>query len=196
MVVAGYILTSKVTTSIMLERILQLSVSCQLVLVPNMPIDQNELRKAMRRWASGVTVVTASHNNKKHGMTVSSFTSVSLIPPLVTISLMKDSRILDMVTGSNTFALTILSSDQIEISNIFAGQIGDDEDRFDGVETFELATGAPLIAAGLAFFDCKVFDIFDFSSNSLIIGEVIKVKINPAGEPLVYFDQHYSKLQD
>jgi flavin reductase (DIM6/NTAB) family NADH-FMN oxidoreductase RutF len=161
-----------------------------------MPIDQNELRKAMRRWASGVTVVTASYNNKKHGMTVSSFTSVSVKPPLVTISLMKDSRTLDMLTSSNSFAITILSTDQVEISKIFAGQIGDDNERFDGIETYELVTGAPLIAAGLAFFDCKVFDKFDFSSNSLIIGEVLEVKINPAGQPLLYFDQHYSKLQE
>ena len=161
-----------------------------------MSIDQIELRKAMRRWASGVTIVTASHANMRHGMTVSSFTSVSLQPPLITISLMRDSRTLEMITRSKTFALTILASDQIEISQRFAGQIGDEEDRFDGIETFELATGAPLVAGGLAYFDCQVFDRYKFSSNSLIIGEVIEVKINPAGEPLLYFDQDYSKLQE
>ena len=161
-----------------------------------MPINQNLLRNLMRKWSSGVTVVAVHHNGKEHGMTVSSFTSVSLDPPLVTISLMKDSRTLEMITGSNSFAITILSSEQTEISKVFAGQVGDDEDRFAGIETIKLISGSPLIIGGLAYFDCKVFQVHDFTTNSLIIGEVIAADIGEADKPLLYFDQQYHKLQE
>lgn len=161
-----------------------------------MPIDQDLLRIVMRRWTSGVTVVSASYNGSEHGMTVSSFTSVSLDPPLVTVSLMKDSRTLDMILGSNSFAITILTSEQIEVSRVFAGQIGDDENRFADIETIQLVTGAPMIKDGLAFFDCKVYEKYEFATNSLIIGEVIAAKIGVQRKPLLYFDQQYHKLQD
>jgi flavin reductase (DIM6/NTAB) family NADH-FMN oxidoreductase RutF len=59
--------------------------------VYQMPVNQEQLRLVMRQWASGVTVVSAKHNGKSHGMTVSSFTSISIDPPLVIISLMNQS---------------------------------------------------------------------------------------------------------
>jgi flavin reductase (DIM6/NTAB) family NADH-FMN oxidoreductase RutF len=119
-----------------------------------MSISHNQLREVMRRWTSGVTVVSVNHRGKEHGMTVSSFTSVSLDPPLVTISLMKDSRTLELITRSNSFAITILSRGQTEISTVFAGQIGEDGDRFAGLETKRLASGSSVIKVGLAYLDC------------------------------------------
>lgn len=150
----------------------------------------------MRRWTSGVTLVSVSHLGKEHGMTVSSFTSVSLDPPLITISLTKDSRTLEMITGSRSFGVTILSSEQTGISSIFAGQIGDDEDRFAGLETKRLISGTPMITGGIAYLDCNVFEIYEFASNSLIIGEVIAAEVGENVKPLLYFDQQYHKLQE
>ena len=161
-----------------------------------MSVEQDLLKKVMRRWTTGITVVSASHNGREHGMTVSSFTSVSLEPPLVTISLMKNTRTLEMIVASNSFAITILSSEQSAVSKVFAGQVGDDENRFTGIETTNLVTGAPMIEGGLAFFDCKVFEKFDFATNSLILGEVIAAEIGDQDKPLLYFDQQYHQLQE
>lgn len=161
-----------------------------------MPVNQNQLRQVMRRWTSGVTVVSVNNHGLEHGMTVSSFTSVSLDPPLITISMMKGSRTLELITGSNSFAITILSSEQKEISTVFAGQISDNEDRFAGFETERLASGSPVLKGGLAYLDCEVFDIYEFASNSLIIGEVIAADVGELGKPLLYFDQHYHQLQE
>jgi flavin reductase (DIM6/NTAB) family NADH-FMN oxidoreductase RutF len=161
-----------------------------------MPVNQNQLRKVMRWWTSGVTVVSVNNHGVEHGMTVSSFTSVSLDPPLIIISLMKGSRTLELITGSNSFAITILSSEQTEISNVFAGQISDNEDRFADFETEWLASGSPVIKGGLAYLDCEVIEIFEFVSNSLIIGEVIAAEVGELGNPLLYFDQHYHQLQE
>lgn len=161
-----------------------------------MSIDQTQLRKVMRRWTSGVSVVSTHYQGKDHGMTVSSFTSVSLNPPLVTISLMKDSRTLEMIVRSNSFGITILSRDQVEISKIFAGQIEDTEDRFANIDTIRLVTGSPMVKGGLAFFDCEVSQVNDFATNSLIIGEVIAAELGEQNRPLLYFDQQYHQLQE
>lgn len=161
-----------------------------------MSIDQNQLRKVMRQWTSGITVVSAHYDGKDHGMTVSSFTSVSLDPPLVIISLMKDSRTLEMILRSNSFGITILSTDQVEISKIFAGEIEDTENRFADIEIIRLVTGSPLTKGGLAFFDCEVSQVIDFATNSLIIGEVIAAELGEQDHPLLYFDQQYHQLQE
>jgi len=161
-----------------------------------MSIDQNQLRKVMRQWTSGVTVVSAHYHGKDHGMTVSSFSSVSIDPPLVTISLMKDSRTLEMILRSNSFGITILSIEQMEISKIFAGQIEDTENRFTNVDTIRLVTGSPLAKGGLAFFDCEVSQVIDFATNSLIIGEVIAAETGEQNHPLLYFDRQYHQLQE
>jgi len=161
-----------------------------------MSVDQDRLRSVMRKWASGVTVVSVKHNGKSHGMTVSSFTSISLDPPLVIISLMNESRTLRMILEANVFGITILSREQTEISSAFAGKVGDDEDRFANIDTITLTNGSPMIRGGLAYFDCRVKSINEYASNSLIIGEVIAAEVGEYDRPLLYFDQHYHQLQE
>jgi len=89
-----------------------------------------------------------------------------------------------------------LSNAQVKISEIFAGEVADAENRFEGIETFKLITGSPMVKGGLGFFDCKVSEVYDFASNSLIIGEVITAEIGEESRPLQYFDQRYHQLQE
>ncbi len=161
-----------------------------------MPIDQNQLRMVMRQWSSGVSVVSTHFRGISYGMTVSSFTSVSLDPQLVAISLMKNSRTHDFVIDAGTFGITILSSTQQKISEIFSGQIPDSENRFDGLETWTMVSGAPLLKGGLAYLDCKLTNFVDYGTNSLVLGEVVAAKVGDDGKPLLYFNQRYHQLQD
>lgn len=158
--------------------------------------DQEQLRKVMRQWTTGVTIVSTQYQGIRHGMTVSSFTSVSLRPQVVTISLTKSSRTHDLLISAGSFGITILSNDQQNISELFAGQTTESEDRFKGLEILTLETGAPFIKAGLAFLDCKVIAVHDFGTNSLFIGEVSATRAGESGRPLIYFDQQYHQLQD
>ena len=161
-----------------------------------MPNEQDQFRKVMRQWASGISVVSTKHDGIFHGMTVSSFSSVSIDPQLVTISLMKDSRTHDFVINAKIFGITVLSETQQQISKIFAGEIPDTENRFKNLETWTLVTGSPLLKGGLAFLDCKLTDVYDFGSNSLFIGEVVAAQVGNGGRPLLYFDQQYHMLQE
>ena len=150
----------------------------------------------MRAWTSGVTIVTASHAGEQHGMTVSSFTSIALDPPVVIVSMQTDSRTYNLIAQSNTFAVTILADGQEDISNRFAGRLEEGSDRLIGIETETLVTGAPFIKGGLAYLDCRVSQEIAVGSNTLFLAEVVAARGNGAGKALVYHDRKYRKLVD
>ena len=157
----------------------------------------DDLREAMRFWVSGVAIVGAEFHGTRHGMTVSSFTSLSLTPPLVMVSLQKATRTHDLVIGSQAFGVSILSADQQEISNRFAGMDSETDDRFNGLDTYTLQTGAPLLLSGLAFFDCRLVGQHDAGTHTVMIGEVAAAQVHNAEDqnsPLVYFNRDYRNL--
>ena len=157
-------------------------------------LDPEQLRQAMRAWSSGVTIVTASHAGEQHGMTVSSFTSVALDPPMIIISLQSASRTQELVSHANAFAVTILSDNQQEISDRFAGRISDAENRLLDLETETLVTGTPFIKGGLAYLDCRVSQTIPVGSNTIFLAEVVAARGNGEGQPLVYHDRRYHNL--
>ncbi len=164
-----------------------------------MTVESEALRQAMRQWATGVTVVTSMYQNFRHGMTVNSFTSVSLDPPLILVSLERQTRTRRLVDQAGIFGVTILNKHQQEISDCFAGRLGEIVDRFCNVETYTLATGAPLIRGGLAGLDCQVVSRYEVGTHTLFIGEVIALHIptlsEESSEPLLYYDRAYRGLQ-
>ncbi len=161
-----------------------------------MSLDPEKLRSAMRAWSAGVTVVTAVHDGHKHGMTVNSFTSISLEPAMITVSLRVGTRTHELVTKSGAFGLTILSAEQADISNLFSGQVAGIEDRFSDLNTETMVTGSPLIAGGLAWLDCRVVQTFDAGMNTLFIAEVLAAQEANDGPPLIYHNRKYWNLSE
>lgn len=159
-----------------------------------MTLDPETLRSAMRAWSAGVTVVTAAHDDEMHGMTVNSFTSISLTPPLLIVSLQNDTRTHALVTKSRAFGVTILASDQKGISDLFAGRMPEVIDRISAVQTETLVTGSPLIAGGLAWLDCRVLQTYDAGKTTLFIAEAVAARGTGSGEPLIYHNREYWKL--
>ncbi len=153
-----------------------------------------QLRRAMRAWTTGVSVVTTEYEGTRHGMTVNSLTSIALEPPLISVALQKSSRTHRLLERAGFFGVTILSAGQEAISRRFAGETGDDEDRLAGIETETLKTGAPFIKGGLAFLDCRVLHTFDAGSSTLFIAEVIEARRASEGQPLVYHNRQYRRL--
>lgn len=159
-----------------------------------MPIEADTLRQAMRFWTTGVTIVTAAHEGVQHGMTVSSFMSLSLTPPQVLISLAQDTRTHNLVSRSGSFGISILSSAQQEISDRFAGRVADEQNRLAGLETFTLASGSPMLSGALAYLDCQVVTTLGSGSHTIFIGEVLAAQHVEDGHPLVYFNREYKQL--
>lgn len=150
----------------------------------------------MRRWPTGVSIITVSHQGVRHGMTVSSFTSLSLDPPWVLVSLDRGSRTYNLVAEAGYFGVTFLSSQQQAISERFARRDTELEDRFAGLETHTLVSGAPFLEGGLGYLDCRVVTTLQAGDNTLFIGEVLAVRNGDGGLPLVYFDRQYRELQE
>lgn len=159
-----------------------------------MTLDPEQLRHAMRAWTTGVTVVTATHAGQQYGMTVNSFTSISLEPPLVSLALKKLTHTHELVEKSGEFAITILSAAQKEYSDRFAGKHPEIKDRFEGVSTEALAIPAPLLKDGIAYFNCRVVNSMPVGENTLFVAEVIAAQGEGTGEPLVYHNRVYWKL--
>ncbi len=159
-----------------------------------MIVDEKIFRQTMRKWATGITIVSSEYEGSYHGMTVSSFTSVSVIPPIICISINSQVRTHQLIQQSGFFAITILEESQGAISECFAGRVPEEGDRFSGVDTFTLETKAPLITGGLAFFDCKVVQTVSFGQNTVFFGEVLAVKTSDEGRPLLYSNQTYQSL--
>jgi flavin reductase (DIM6/NTAB) family NADH-FMN oxidoreductase RutF len=154
-----------------------------------------QLRSAMRAWTTGVAIVTAEHDGQRHGMTVSSFTSVSLDPPLIVVSLSTGSQTGELIRRAGAFGVTILAADQVGLSERFAGREGGGDRMADvPIETF--LTGAPFIRGGLAFLDCRVTQAISAGVNTLIMAEVMAVRGDDHDAPLVYHDRAYRRLAD
>ncbi|MEX2144171.1 MAG: flavin reductase family protein [Anaerolineales bacterium] len=158
--------------------------------------DPDGLRAALRFWTTGVTIVAARLEDHTHGMTVNSFTSLSLDPPLVSVSLEKITRTHQIVDKTEAFAVTILSEDQHALSDRFAGRDSELSDRFAGVDTFALGTGCPILSQGLAFFDCRVLSRHDAGTHTVFISEVLACgQFADGGQPLVYFNRGYRRIR-
>jgi flavin reductase (DIM6/NTAB) family NADH-FMN oxidoreductase RutF len=165
----------------------------------NLPGEQ--LRSAMRNWVTGVSIVSSQIREEgqqehviRHGMTVNSFVSVSLDPPLVTVTLANATRTLGLVKKSGWFGVTILDQEQAYLADIFAGRVPDGADRFIGVETFALTGNVPLIKGGLASLECKVIYEYPMVNSTLIVGEVQAVWLGEGGDPLLYYNRTYHRL--
>ncbi len=150
----------------------------------------------MRHWASGVAIVTVTHEGDRHGMTVSSFTSIAAEPPLVLVSLQTSSRTHGLVSKAGYFGVTILAEDQQAISERFAGRVADEDDRFLGLATETLVTGAPFLIGGLACLDCRVTGTYPAGTNTVFFGEVLATRTHNAGRPLLYFDRAYRRMSE
>lgn len=159
-----------------------------------MTVESEQLRQAMRFWATGVTIVTAAHSGVQHGMTVSAFTSVSLVPAQVLVSLAQNTRTHELVMQSHHFGVSILDSGQIELSDRFAGRVADDMDRFNGIETLTLVSGTPMLKYALAQLDCRVVTTIGSGTHTLFIGEVLSAESGVGTDPLVYFNRGYQKI--
>ena len=162
----------------------------------HMTLDSEKLRRALRAWTTGVAVVTARYEDQQYGMTVNSFSSVSLEPPVVSLTLKQLTHTHDLVIKSGAFAVTILSSEQKELSDRFAGKILGITDRFGGVQTDKLSIDVPIIKGGMAYFDCRVMNSMPIGENTLFVAEVIAVSRDGEDEkkPLVYHNRAYWKL--
>ena len=154
-------------------------------------VTADDFRRACGRFATGITVASVTDpQGMPHGLTVNSFTSVSLQPPLILFALSHSASVFDAFRDAQYFAINVLSSHQRELSDRFARK---GEDRFDGLEWHTGETGVPLLDHTVAEIECQVRYRFPAGDHDLLVGEMVRAVVHE-GDPLVYFGGRYRKL--
>lgn len=152
-------------------------------------VDPRWLRNVLGCFATGVAVVTVAGELGPVGVTANSFTSVSLVPPLVLFCVANSSRSLEPIKRAKAFAVNILGKDQERVSRTFAAKI---DNRFAEVATRMDTTGSPVLADALAFLDCEVAESFERGDHLIVLGEVVSGGVLKDGaEPLLFFRGAY-----
>ena len=155
-----------------------------------MTVGPEDYRKALRRFASGITVVTVANGDELHGMTASSFAAVSLVPPLILVSLEKGSRTRTLVMDARHFGVNILADHQEALARSFSlpGQ-----KPFENTKHRIGKNKLPLLEGAIAWLECRVFETVDAGDHDVVIGEVLRCEARD-GSPLVYFNRDYRSL--
>ncbi len=162
------------------------------VTVPTKGVSPQAFLRACAQFATGVAIVSVlDSSGTPHGMTVNSFTSVSLEPPLILVCIDHKARILETLQESELFAINILRETQEFLSQRFARP---GEDRFGTVEWYPGETRAPLIPGALATMECAIAQRVDAGDHTILIGEVVNA-IRHEGRPLIYFSSSYQVLE-
>ena len=157
-----------------------------------MTVSSEQLREAMGRFATGVTVVTTIPDNGEiHGMTANAFTSVSLDPPLVLVSIARQRNTYVHIQRGGRFGVNILGQNQEAVARYFA-----QADKSPGEEPENLwrlnEGGSPRMEEALVFLECSVMASHSYGDHTIFIAEVEEVEVRP-GHPLLFYEGH---LQD
>ena len=146
----------------------------------------------MRQLTGGVSVITAGRGKDISGMTVTSVSSLSVDPPTLIVSVNRNASSWPLVKRYGFFGVNILTSDQIEIAERFAGKDGlKGAERFAGAQWTTRASGVPLLVGALAAIDCEVEEIVERHSHAIVIGRVLDVQVSTRTAALAYWQGQY-----
>ncbi|UOQ46678.1 flavin reductase family protein [Gracilibacillus caseinilyticus] len=150
---------------------------------------KQEFRKAMSKFATGITVVTSEFDDDVHGMTVNAFMSVSLDPQLITISLDHKTNFYKNADKIKRIGVSILREEQQDVSMIFAKQLN--QSFYD----FTTLDGIPVINNALTSLACSVVNNVEAGDHLLLIAEVDDIKVDD-GKPILYYNSGYQRIAE
>lgn len=159
------------------------------------PVDTHTLgealRSVMRRVPSPVTVVTAALGDEVRGVTIGSFTSVSLAPPLVSFNVQRGSQMEPFVRGAARLNVHVLGEDQAGLGLFFAQPNTDGSEALAAVPHYLDLTGTPVLLHALAVLHCRPYELVEAGDHVLVLAEVEAVDGPAEGDPLVYVDRAF-----
>lgn len=157
------------------------------------PFDPRDFRHALGCFATGIAVATTlEQDGTPVGVTVNSFSSVSLDPPLVQFCLGRMAMSFVAFSTAPSFAVNILSADQTDLSVRFSKR--DLQERWGGVATERWDTGVPILSGCLASLECDREHLFDAGDHTIVVGRVRRLSFRGDGQPLLYFRGGYAGL--
>ena len=151
----------------------------------------DDFKNAMSAWASGVTVVMSRSEGLAYGITASSFTSVSLEPPLILVCINDTSPLCEMITRSGRFSVSVLERDQEGHSNHFASRGREPKTTIDAVPMGESDDGVPVVEGALGTLLCGLHEAHTMGDHLVVVGRVTEAHARDDGSPLLYWSRAY-----
>ena len=156
-------------------------------------VSGDELRRTMRNFPSGVAVLTTALEGQRVGVTVGSFVSLSLEPPLVGVAIGRELAVHELLRDAGAFAVSILRGEQAGLAAHFARGVPPIA-LWEGIAVREGSTGVPLLADALAWLECRIAGEHRVGDHTLFIGEVVSAEEGPSGTGLVYREHGYHSV--
>ena len=159
-------------------------------------IDGAAFKNILACWTSGITVVSVASGGDWQAITVNSFASVSMTPPLICLNLANRLDTRQYIARENHFAISILSDQQLELGKRFAGYYDDQlENRFDGISCQTSADGDPILPDCMAWLACRLEHLLNVGENSMIVGRVVAGGWTSDQVPLLYHNRQWGIFQ-
>lgn len=153
-------------------------------------VDGQVFKNILARWTAGITVVSVASDDDWQAITVNSFASVSMIPPLICLNIANRLAIRAYMAREAHFSVSILSDQQLELGKRFAGYYDDVYDnRFDGLTCETTSSGDPVIPDAMAWLGCTVEHMINMGENSMFIGRVQEGGWTSNSMPLLYHNR-------
>ncbi len=155
-----------------------------------MTIDQQDFRRVLGHFATGVTIVTAEHGGALTGFTANAVASISLEPPLVMVSIGAHNATLEVIQASQAFCINIMRADQEDLARCFARNGPEKYQRFCDAPYHLGTTGAPVIDGTLGWIDCRLYATYSAGDHLILLGEVVALDATE-GDPLLFWRGQY-----
>ncbi len=151
-------------------------------------------KQVMSYWPSGVAIVTSEHEAQRYGMTVSSFTSVSLHPAMISVCIDKRSQMCLLLQKSKHFAINLLADTQVDLGKAFANHELSMAQRFEKAEFETHETSSPVLKSCLGWLDCRMSSFHDTGDHLIYVGEVLKGHAFGEGSPTIFYRRGWHGL--
>ncbi len=156
--------------------------------------DDRLFRDCLGRFATGITVMTCREpDGDPAGITVNSFTSVSLDPRLILWNIARESRSTTAFINAGEFVVNLLAADQRAVSEHFAQP---ERPLFDNLTVDDSPSGQPVLADCIGYLHCHTDAIHEGGDHYIIVGEVSRYELGRDASPLIYYGSGYRTLAD
>ena len=156
------------------------------------PVDHGHFRRTMGHVPTGVAVVTAVHDGLPAGLTVGSFTSVSLDPPLVAFTVIREARSWPSIAAAGAFCVNVLAADQVALCRLFSSR---ETAKFRDLRWRPAGSGAPILEDVLAWVDCETERAVEAGDHHLVIGRVRELDVVRSAPPLLFYRGGYGRVE-
>jgi flavin reductase (DIM6/NTAB) family NADH-FMN oxidoreductase RutF len=157
-------------------------------------IDPQLFKNVMARIPTAVAIITSRSESGFHGVTVSSFGSLSLSPPLAYVSILQEINSHERLLGTDSFVINVLARDQTFYAEQFSGQTPLADPDFSRVPHQIGETGLPLIDGCVSWIECRHWAQHTAGDHTLFIGEILSLRAGESDDPLIYFDREFLEL--